>query len=284
MRIDLIEVPYDSGHRSVRMGRGPERLTEAGLTEHLRALGHDVVPHVVETTLAFPAEAAIAFDLARAISARVRAARAVGRFPLILAGNCMSAVGVVAGLGDGAATGVVWLDAHGDFNTPETSTSAFLDGMAGAVLVGRCWKAAAGSVPGFRRVPETSFLLIGARDLDPPETELLVGSRVTVLDATAVRTGEPLIAALRQWSAVRGVYLHVDLDVLDPDRVGTANSFVAPGGLTLDDVRGVIRGIRSTHGIAAATVSAYDPSQDAGGRIAIAAFGIIDEIVAAVSP
>lgn len=281
VRVELILVPYDSGRRAERMGRGPERLAEAGLAEHLRALGHEVVTHRIETTLAFPTEAAVAFDLARAISARVRVATAARAFPLILAGNCMSAVGAVAGVAGGReAPGVVWLDAHGDFNTPETTASAFLDGMAGAVLTGRCWTAAAGSVPGFVPARDADYLLIGARDLDPAEHELLVRSRVTVLDAPAIRAVEPLAAALAHRSG-GGVYLHVDLDVLDPDRVGTANAFAVPGGLTADEVRAVIHGVRLRRGIAAATIAAYDPAQDAGGRIAVAAFGIIDELVRA---
>jgi arginase len=281
VRVELILVPYDSGRRSERMGRGPERLLEAGLAEHLRALGHEVVTHRIETTLAFQTEVAVAFDLARAIAARVRAAAAARSFPLVLAGNCMSALGVVAGVAGGReAPGVVWLDAHGDFNTPDTTTSAFVDGMAGAVLTGRCWMTAAASVPGFVPVRDADYLLIGARDLDTAEHELLVRSRVTVLDAAAIRAGEPLAAALAHRSG-SGVYLHVDLDVLDPDRVGTANAFAAPGGLSGDEVRSVIQGVRASRGIAAATVCAYDPAQDAGGRVAVAAFGIIDAIVRA---
>jgi arginase len=279
VRIELILVPYDSGRRAERMGRGPERLVEAGLAEHLRAFGHEVVTHRIETTLAYPTEAAVAFDLARAISARVRAAKAAAAFPLILAGNCMSSLGVVAGItGGGEPPGIVWLDAHGDFNTPETTSTAFLDGMAGAVLTGRCWTAAAVSVPGFVPAREADYLLIGARDLDAAEHDLLVRSNVTVLDAAAIRAGEPLAAALAHRSG-GGVYLHVDLDVLDPDRVGTANAFAAPGGLTVEDVRAVVHAVRAGRGIAAATIAAYDPAQDASGRVAVAAFGVIDEVL-----
>ena len=69
------------------------------------------------------------------------------RFPLVLAGNCNAAVGVVAGLGPGAA--VLWCDAHADFNTPETTTGGFLDGMGLATVTGRCWTSMAARVPGF---------------------------------------------------------------------------------------------------------------------------------------
>ena len=62
------------------------------------------------------------------------------RFPVVLAGNCNSYVGTLAGLETDRA-GVSWFDAHGDFNTPETTTTGFLDGMGLAMASGRCWKA-----------------------------------------------------------------------------------------------------------------------------------------------
>src|SRR5206468_12877100 len=99
----------------------------------------------------------------------VRAARAQGRFPVVLSGNCGASLGVVGGLmqarGGAAARplGVVWMDAHGDFNTPDTSASGFLDGMSLAALVGRCWRALTLVTPGVA-VPEHHVLHLGGRD------------------------------------------------------------------------------------------------------------------------
>lgn len=279
MRVDVNVVPYDSGQRASRMGRGPEVLIADGLPEQLRALGHDVSVHTIESTIDHPTETAVAFDLARSLAERVRGARDQQRFPLVLAGNCMAALGVMAGLGGGNA--VVWLDAHGDFNTPETTRTTFLDGMSVAVLVGSCWSSAAGNVPGFAPTAESAVALIGTRDLDAAEAERLARSQIHVvkravaLDADGLRS---LLHALRPQT--RAVYLHVDLDVLDPVAVGPANRFAAPGGFSLDDVRNVVRALRAEHEISAATISAYDPSFDSTRAVRDAAFAIIQEILA----
>jgi len=88
------------------------------------------------------------FALHGLLSEAVQEAVAQDHFPLILAGNCSSTVGTVSGL-DKEGLGVVWLDAHGDYNTPETTTTGFLDGMALSVLTGMCWERMAEGVPGF---------------------------------------------------------------------------------------------------------------------------------------
>jgi arginase len=191
----------------------------------------------------------------------------------------MAAVGVMAGLGSGH--GVVWLDAHGDFNTPDTTRSTFLDGMAVAVLVGSCWSAAAASVPGFEPVPEASIALIGTRDLDLAERERLRASEVGVLGSPAALGDDRLRSQLRALRAhARAVYLHVDLDVLDPTDVGPANRFAAAGGLSVDDVRNLVGALKQECEIAAATISAYDPTFDTTHAVRDAAIEIVREIVA----
>src|SRR5687767_1880913 len=120
------------------------------------------------TSESWVAEIGTAFDLDRQLAREVAAARLRSAFPLTLAGNCITSVGTVGGLGAGA-TGVLWFDAHGDFNTPETTIGGFLDGMALATVVGRCWRSLAAGVPGFTPVAEENVVLVGARDLDPAE-------------------------------------------------------------------------------------------------------------------
>ena len=93
-------------------------------------------------------------------------------------------VGTLGGLGTGP-TGVRWFDAHGDFNTPESTLGGFLDGMALAIATGRCWIGLAATVPGFTPVAEENVVLVGARDLDPAEGELLRASRVQHLPSDA---------------------------------------------------------------------------------------------------
>lgn len=275
--VRLIAVPYDSGVRGWRMGAGPDRLLDSGLGDALRAAGHTVsAEHVELPADALATEIAATFTLAARLADRVRAARAEGALPIVLAGNCASAIGTLSGLDD-PAPAVLWLDAHGDLNTPETTRSGMLDGMALAIATGRCWSAIAATVPGFRPIPDAHVCLIGARDLDPAEADLLRASAAALLspaDAPA-RLGDTL-DTLR--TRAESVYLHIDLDVLDPSE-GRANSFATPAGLLLPQVLELIEMIRSRFRIGAVALTAYDPTCDPDGRIAVAARAVVHELV-----
>jgi arginase len=207
----------------------------------------------------FPTEIATGFAVVAGIARAVRAAAWHSRFPLVLMGNCLGSVGVAAGLPPGV-TGVVWLDAHADFNTPDSSPSGFLDGMALATLTGDCWAGARERVPGFRPVSPENVVLVGARDLDPEEAPRLAAAGVTRV--APGRVLEQLPAALdRLISRVERLYLHLDLDLLDPS-VGRANGFAAESGLTLDELLGAVALVRDSDRLAAAGISAYDPAYD----------------------
>jgi arginase len=285
MPIDLIQVPYDSAQRGVRMGRGPVALAEAGAAGRLREAAGAVREVVVEARPDFRAEVATAFELCRSVALAVRGARGRGSFPILMSGNCLSSLGALAAL-DPAETGIAWFDAHGDLNTPETSASGFLDGMALATMVGRCWRTLAGSVDGFTAVPEERVILVGVRDLDEGEERLLEGSRMMRVGWEQVRErGAPgaLDARLEALAGrVRRVYLHVDLDVHDPAHA-RANGFAVPGGLTPGEVRNAIRAIASRVEIVGAAVTAYDPDFDEGGRMRDVALELL-ELFAELAP
>ncbi|HEV7589840.1 MAG TPA: arginase family protein [Longimicrobium sp.] len=286
MPVDLITVPYDSALRGVRMGAGPAHFVANGAVERRRAVAGSVRETGVEAAPGFHAEIATAFDLARATAFAVRAARGHGGLPLVLAGNCVTAVGVLASL-PAETTGIVWLDAHGDLNTPETTRSGFLDGMALSIALGRCWRAMSAGVQGFAPVAEENVLLVGARDLDPAEREYLERSRVHLLTPGEARGGDALADALDTLAGrVQRVYLHVDLDVHDPAD-GAANAFAAPGGLTAVEVQRVVREVAARVPIAAAALTAYDPEYDEDGRmleIGLELMELIAELSAASGP
>jgi len=263
------------------MGTGPDRILSAGLADRLRSSGHQVrEEECVRPEASLHTEVSSAFALNRVISRHVREAAANSEFPLILAGNCIASVGVLAGLGVDPVR-VVWFDAHGDFNTPETTIGGFLDGMALSIVAGHCWTQLASRVNGFRPVEEKNVILIGARDLDEIEAGRLAASAITTL--TAHETGERL-ASLSQSSPLSGadVYVHVDLDVLDPSQ-GRVNEFAADGGLSVKDIEAALRLIGTRCHLRAAAITAYDPSYDSDGRICEAALRIIQAIAEVAS-
>ncbi len=261
------------------MGAGPAGLLDAGLVDHLEGAGHEVAV----TTLAAPepahglaAETQFAFPILAELARVVRSAVSEAEFPVVLGGPCYSAVGAVSGLGP-ERTGVVWFDAHGDFNTPETTTSGHLDGMGAAILTGRCWRQLAGGVPGFSPLPETQILWIGVRDLDPLEEELMKRSEGTFLSPAWARDSfDNALAALGQH--VGDVYVHIDPDVLDISE-GKGNFLSGPGGLTLLETLSFLARIRSACRVTALTFASYDPACDGDGRIGRAALAMLDAVL-----
>lgn len=275
MRISLILVPYDAGQPRVRMGAGPEQLVRAGLQDSLVRQGHEVDVDVVEAAGTWRAEIATTFALAAAVAKRTRDAREHGRFPFLVTGNCMMTLGVVAALN--APTSVIWLDAHGDFNTPETTVGGFIDGMALATMTGRCWRQLAAAIPDFRPVDEGRVVLAGARDLDPLEAKALDSTRITRVDARSI--GAKLETAARTCSSgAVDTHLHVDLDVLDISE-GRVNGFAAAGGVTRADLLTALEATSRRVPVASAALSAYDPAFDTDGRVARMAIEVVQTIL-----
>lgn len=266
MKLTILQVPYDSGHYGVRMGRGPLHLVESGLLDGLEKAGHGVELLPIRLD-GFLTEVTSAPRLHRLISEGVAAARAAGRLPVVLSGNCnTAAVGTLSGIGP---SGVVWFDAHGDLNTPETSPTGFFDGMAISVAMGRAWRPLTSALPGFQPLDDRNLVHVGARDFDPAELDFLESSPMTRVQVEDVRrdgVDGALDSALREIAGrVDQVYIHMDLDVLDPSEL-TANVFAAPDGLKVAEMEEVVRTTARHLRIAGAGITAYDPDQDPEGR------------------
>jgi arginase len=280
MQIRLLLVPYDSGQRNVRMGAGPDYLRSAGLTERLEAAGHKVSSQIVEpATTNWRAEVQTSFELMRAVADQVRSARSEASFPLVLSGNCLSAVGVIAGLG--AETGVLWIDAHGDFNTPQTTMSGFLDGMTLATATGRCWSELAHSIEGFEPVADEAVMMLGVRDLDPSEAAALAKSGIVRLGAESLPNDlEPKLESLLQ--KVGKFYVHLDLDALDPSE-GRANGYAARGGFSNEKLQELLRLISNRLPVAAMTLAGYDPTYDPEGKVCAIAIDAATTVLSGLS-
>jgi arginase len=260
--ISLIQLPYDSGRFGERMGRGPIALLDSGLAEHLRSVGNEVDVASVRLSEGLHTETNALVELQGLAVPLIRDAIERQARPIILSGNCgTAALSAMAAL-DPRSSGMIWFDAHADFNTPETSPSGFLDGMGLAILTGRCWRRLAERFESFQPVLDSQVIQIGVREKDPPEVQLLQESGIKQIPTVALAE---LPEVLRQLGT-NTVYVHVDLDVIDTSE-GRANGWACGGGLSLNQLRDALELIGCRASIVAGAVTCYDPAVDADGRI-----------------
>jgi arginase len=260
----LIALPYDSGRFDERMGRGPLHLLGSGLEQHLRAFEPDLEVVRIRLPEKFHAEAEALVALQKLAVQAIRESLTRHRRILILSGNCGPAALSAASALDPLTTGVIWFDAHADFNTPETSASGFLDGMSLSILTGHCWPALAARLAGFEPVPERNVILIGARDLDSREAIALSHSSISYITPAKMEMLAKAIEALPE--EVENFYVHLDLDVLDKSE-GSANSYASGGGLSADELYPALELLQRSGRIRIASLTSYDPACDRDGNI-----------------
>ena len=229
----------------------PDAMSAAGLRQALIDDGHHVEEDELDATGPAASELRGAFALGAAIAERCRAALERGAFPVIVCGSCgVAALGAMAGL-SGQRTGVVWMDAHPDLNTPETSGSGMFDGMALSAALGFCWSHMGRQITGLSLAGAGDVCLIGARDIDPGEAAFIAEHSIPVTDRAP-----PVISYLANCARV---YLHLDMDVHDAEQM-RANRFAVPGGLTIDQVRATLVGVTRGLPVAALSVTGLDPA------------------------
>ncbi|WP_035127652.1 arginase family protein [Conexibacter woesei] len=259
----LICWPFEAGTPDLGMGAGASLLAgDRELHDVLAACGWTpTLERIAASADPLAGEVTRIFDLLRAHALAVRAAVGRGAFPLVLSGGCISAAATVAGAG---ADGAVWFDAHADLDTPEDNLSGSMDVQALSIVTGSAWQASARAIPGFTPVLESAVQVVGVRDLADYQR--------LHLDASGVVVGlAPDFLPFR-------TYLHVDLDVLDADRVGRANRYACAGGPTTDEVLDAIDTVFDNTTVAAAALSAYEPRVDRSGSVRDAAHAIARRI------
>jgi arginase len=150
---------------------------------------------------------------------------------------------------------LVWFDAHPDLNTAESSPSGVFGGMVLRAILG---DGCEGLALGAGTVPASNVVLVGARDVDPGEEEFIAAHALPSLDVDALATPDALVEAVRATGA-RHVYLHIDLDVLDPaDLAGLANP--VPFGIRVPDLTGAITALKQRFELAGATIAGFSPA------------------------
>jgi arginase len=274
MRVQIVSVPYRYDERDEGLGLGPTALIESGLVQKLRDSGIDVLePAVASLAPEIRVEGPISLNIGHlgAHTAELVAnARNAGDVVLVLAGDDTATVGVMSGLerahGAGARIGLVWLDAHGDFNTPETTYSGILAGMPVAILAGLAgplWRGSAGlAAP----IPTDRIVVAGIRELDEKEESLLRSTDVKILMAKESTTGTAYRDAIHKLEEkVDLIYLHVDLDVLDPALV-PSSSTPSRNGLEIGQAATLLRVVLSTGKVACVSVAGLNPGAGDRGR------------------
>lgn len=240
--VHIIGVPMDLGQNRRGVDMGPSAVRYAGLQARLSRLGHEV-HDLGNVPVPNPEEEIAEGDQGRinAVAAVCRNLYQIGRectrnneFAIYLGGDHSISIGSIAAAGLDGPVGVIWVDAHGDFNTPETSPSGNIHGMPVAVLLGHGPDALVNiGSPGIRLQP-SQVVQIGIRDLDPAERERLLQYGLTVFTMRHVdEMGIASVArqALERLRHMPRIHISLDMDSLEPD-VAPGVGTPVPGGLT----------------------------------------------------
>lgn len=180
-----------------------------------------------------------------------------GQRPVCIAGDCCTAIAVLAGIQKaGSYPSVLWFDAHGDFNTWETSPGGFIGGMPLAMIVGRGDQTLV-KATGLTPVLEGQVTLTNARDLDPGERDALRASEVLHVPNTEDLRDYPFLQ--------NPLFIHFDVDVICPEDV-PAVGYPATGGITAQELRGVFRYLAQAGEIVGVSMASWDPDADDGGK------------------
>lgn len=214
----------------------------------------------------------------------VQAVLDVGDFPLILGGDHSMSIGTLAGVGlhckeQGKKLGVVWVDAHPDMNTPETSPSGNIHGMPLAVSMGIGTKELTTLCGDFTKVQPENVIIVGARDIDTGEAELIkrLGVKTyTMYDVDKngmVRITDEIITSMRD-SGIDHLHVSFDVDSVDPSiapGVGTP----VPGGLSFREAHFLMEGLAESGMVASMDIAEVNPILDERNRTAEFAVGIV---------
>ncbi|HYN19714.1 MAG TPA: arginase family protein [Thermoanaerobaculia bacterium] len=271
----LIEIPYMIGDNRHGASKGPQRYVQAA-EKRLAVKGVAVTVERIERGKPFRDSPSASMAVNKQLEPVVRQAIAAGRLPLVLAGSCDVCMGILAGF-DHARCGVVWFDAHGDFNTPDSTITGFFAGMSLAVITGHCYQKLWAQIGDSAPISEAATLMLGVRDLDPAERERLERSAIQVVHWHGGRPQADVLACLDQLTKhVEEVYLHVDLDAFDPDVAPGIVDDPVPGGLSLHDMEEAIRAVTARFRIRAAALTTYNPELDQDDKTLRAGLRIIE--------
>ena len=277
-KLAVVGIPTAAAARGTSVARAPLALRDQGLLKALAADGTRVV-NLSDLSL-FPYREDPAHPRARnaeVVACAVRTAademtRALAEgFTLVLGGDCTLAVGLVSGARAfmGTPVGLVYIDAHADLHTPETTRSGYLQGMALALATGRGPEAVVSAYrPGPAVRPE-HVALLGVREWEPGEREA-AGPLALVMDAAAMQQAGMAQVADRALGAIGSgpVVVHFDVDVVRTEEMPAVEVQTGGGGLTWIEAADLLRSLLASPRVIALEVVQYDPDRDPDGAYA----------------
>lgn len=297
MDIHVFEMPLDFGASRHGSDMGPSAIRLAGLRESLEALGHAVKlsPSPVRT---LPQESqgqgnpkakylAPIVRWCEALAKETHRAASKGEFPLVLGGDHSVALGSIAGAAAAAADaserlGILYVDAHGDFNTPETTPSGNIHGECLAASCGYGLPELVNLHRPGRKVDPANVCFVGLRDIDPGERELMKSAGVTAFTMSDIdRGGFPAtIRAVRDFFSGRVDRVHVsfDMDVLDP-MFAPGTGIPLPAGLSNREALLLMEEMADTGLVTSAEVVEVNPVLDVRNQTAILAVELLARLL-----
>ncbi len=284
MHISLIGVPMDLGADRRGVDMGPSAIRYAGISEKLRSLGHELDDfdsiRVPDPDTRAPGDPRLKYldqivGCASELAEHVQARIAQRSLPIVLGGDHSIALGSVTGTANTRGkVGVIWFDAHADFNTAETSPSGNIHGMILAALAGYGDPRLINVTGTGPHVDPRHIVIVGARDLDPGERELLRTAGVHVFTMSDIdRRGMHSVTSEAIELANEGTQaLHVsfDMDVVDPSEAPGVGTPVH-GGITYREAHLAMELVAESGRLAALDLVEVNPILDRENRTAVLA-------------
>lgn len=275
--IRIIGIPIDLGQSQRGVDMGPAALRYAGLAARLKRIGHVVQD---AGNIMVPVRDAIDRGdrgFVPAISqvcnaAYLAASQAVseGVIPLFIGGDHSIAIGTVGGVTTVDSCGLIWIDAHGDFNTPESSHSGNVHGMPLATLLGDGAPELVSVGRSGAKLPTENVVVIGLRDLDSAEKKRLKNSGMrlfTMRDIDEQGMGQVARAALQQLDHCSRIHVSLDVDALDPNEAPGVGTPV-PGGLSYREAQLLMEIIADGNRLSSLDIVEINPILDQRNRTA----------------
>ncbi|MBB6731798.1 arginase [Cohnella zeiphila] len=279
-KVQVIGVPFWKGCGRRGAELGPKGVLQAGLEDLVAAAGAEwagsveAKPHVPSGTRAEQGPIRHLTEVRRMASAvadRVSRAHDAGCFPLVVGGDHSVAIGSLAGMTRRRRDlGVVWIDAHGDLNTERTTPSGRAHGIPLAVALGQAeWKLSA--LPDAAPIRPDRLVLVGTRDLDPGERELIRAEGIACLTMRDIDR-EGIEAVMERALAIagrgsEGVHVSLDMDALDPIEAPGVGTPV-PGGLSYREARMAMETLAASGRAVSMDLVEVNPRLDPSGRTA----------------